>query len=175
MNKTRRIGSLILVCFAALAGGCASNSGVVPMGDNTFMVTRQAATGFSGSGSLKAEALQEASKFCAAQGKQLKIVAITEAQPPYILANFPKAEVVFKALDAGDPELKIESVVDPTGSRLKVGERPTARSAVEITERQVAAGDVYTELSKLDELHKKGVLTDDEFNAEKKKILNRSK
>jgi hypothetical protein len=175
MNKTRRIGSLILVCFAALAGGCASNSGVVPLGNNTLMITRQAATGFSGSGSLKAEALQEASKFCAAQGKQLKIVAITEAQPPYILGNFPKAEVIFKALDAGDPELKTESVVDPTGGRLKVGERPTARSAVEITERRVAAGDVYTELSKLDELHKKGVLTDDEFNAEKKKILNRSK
>ncbi len=29
-----------------LLAGCASNSGVVPMGNDTYMVSRQAATGF---------------------------------------------------------------------------------------------------------------------------------
>ena len=139
------------------------------------MITRQAATGFSGSGTLKAEALQEAAQFCATQGKQMKVVAITEAQPPYILANFPKAEVVFKALDAGDPELKNEPVIDPSGSRLKVGERPPERAAIDINEKQSTAGDLYTKLSQLDDLHKKGILTDAEFEAEKKKILDDSK
>jgi hypothetical protein len=145
------------------------------MGNNTYMVTRQAATGFSGSGKLKAKALREAAKFCTAKGKQMKVVAITEAKPPYILANFPKAEVIFKALDAGDPELKSESAIDPSGIQLKVGERPPARANLDINEKQTAAGDLYTELSKLDDLHKKGVLTDAEFEAEKKKILSRSK
>jgi hypothetical protein len=145
------------------------------MGNNTYMITRQASTGFSGSGTLKAEALEEAARFCTTQGKQMKVVAITEAQPPYILANFPKAEVVFKALDAEDPELKAEPVIDPSGSRLKVGERPPERAALDINEKQSTAGDLYTELSQLDELHKKGILTDAEFEAEKKKILDRSK
>ena len=155
--------------------GCASNSGVVSMGNNTYMVTRQAATGFSGSGTLKTDALQEAAKFCASQGKQMKVVAITEAKPPYILANFPKAEVVFKALDAGDSELKSESAIDPSGIQLKVGERPPERAAIDINEKQVGTYDPYAELAKIDELHKKGVLTDAEFEAEKKKILSRSK
>lgn len=145
------------------------------MGNNTYMITRQAATGFSGSGTLKAEALQEAARFCATQGKQLKVVAVTEAKPPYILGNFPKAEVVFKALDAGDPELKTESAIDPSDTQLKVGEHPLTRATVDLNEKHAGAGDLYTELSKLDELHKKGVLTDAEFEAEKKKILSRSR
>ncbi len=163
----------VSVCLAFM--GCASNSGVVSMGNNTYMVTRQAATGFSGSGTLKADALQEASRFCTDHGKQLKVVAITEAKPPYILANFPKAEVVFKALDAGDPELKSESAIDPSGVQIKVGERPPTQPAIDINQKQVTAGDLYTELTQLDELHKKGILTDAEFEAEKKKILNGSR
>ena len=38
-----------------------------------------------------------------------------------------------------------------------------------------AAGDLYTELIKLDDLRKRGILTEEEFQAEKKKVLSRSK
>jgi hypothetical protein len=95
--------------FAALIGvalaGCASNSGVVPIGKDTYMVSRQAATGFSGSGTLKAEAFREANEFCQLQHKVLQVVSTQEARPPYILANFPKAEVQFMCLDEKDPEV----------------------------------------------------------------------
>ena len=96
--------SLFLILCLGLVG-CASNSGVVPIGKDTYMVSRQAATGFSGSGTLKAEALQEANQFCASQGKKLQVVSTNEASPPYIFGNFPKAEVQFMCLDASDPEL----------------------------------------------------------------------
>lgn len=96
----------LLVLVVVVMGGCAINSGVVPMGQDTFMVSRQAATGFSGSGKLKAKALQEANEFCKNQGKCLQVIHINEASPPYILTNFPKAEVHFMCLDADDPELK---------------------------------------------------------------------
>lgn len=94
-----------LVILVALVSACASNSGVVPIGPDTYMVSRQAATGFSGSGTLKAEAFQEASKYCAEQNKKLQVVNTSEAQPPFILGNFPKAEVQFMCLDAGDRQL----------------------------------------------------------------------
>ena len=68
-----------------LVTGCASNSGVVPIGPDTFMVSRQAATGFSGSGTLKAEAFQEANQYCLSQKKKLQVVHTAEAQPPYVL------------------------------------------------------------------------------------------
>ncbi|MHB1076609.1 hypothetical protein [Thiobacillus sp.] len=94
-----------LLVIAVLVSGCASNSGVVPIGTDTFMVSRQAATGFSGSGTLKAEAFQEANQYCVSQHKKLQVVNTSEAQPPYVLGNFPKAEIQFMCLDVGDAEL----------------------------------------------------------------------
>ena len=98
-----RVSVRLLLSFAVV--GCASNSGVVSIGKDTYMVSRQAATGFSGSGTLKADAFREANKFCESQGKFMQVVRTDEAQPPYVLANFPKAEVQFMCLDEGDPEL----------------------------------------------------------------------
>jgi S1-C subfamily serine protease len=69
------------------------------------MVSRQAATGFSGSGDLKAEALREANQYCVSQKKTMQVVSTSEAKPPYIYGNFPKAEVQFMCLDPNDPEL----------------------------------------------------------------------
>lgn len=95
------------VVFGALllVGCAASSSNVAPMGPDSFMVSRQAATGFSGAGTLKAEALAEAEQYCAGRGKVFQATNVTEAQPPYVFGNFPKAEVQFTCLAAGDPRL----------------------------------------------------------------------
>lgn len=91
--------------LVVLLAGCASNSGIVPIGTDTYMVSRQAATGFSGSGTLKAEAFGEANRYCASQKKSMQVVNTNEATGPFIFGNFPKAEVQFMCLDAGDPDL----------------------------------------------------------------------
>lgn len=65
------------------------------MGEYRYMVSRQAATGFSGSGTLKAEALREADEHCRKANRVLVVNRVTEAKPPYILGNFPKADVEF--------------------------------------------------------------------------------
>ncbi len=75
------------------------------MGKDTFMVSRQAGSGFAGMGNLKADAFREANEFCVKQGKCLQVVSTNEAQPPYILANFPRVEVQFMCLNQNDPEL----------------------------------------------------------------------
>lgn len=111
----RILGLNGLLVLAATIAGCAANSGVVPMGKDTYMVSRQAATGFSGSGTLKADALREANEFCVSHCKVMQVVRTEEAQPPYVLANFPKAEVQFMCLDEHDPELvrpKLEREAD---------------------------------------------------------------
>lgn len=65
------------------------------MGEDRYLVSRQAATGFSGSGTLKAEALREADEHCRKLSRVLAVIKITEATPPYILGNYPKADVEF--------------------------------------------------------------------------------
>lgn len=81
-----------------ILSGCASNSGVVPMGNETYMVSRQAASAFSGMGTLKADAMREAYQQCQLTGKHVEVVEIIDAQPPYILGNFPKTEIRFKCV-----------------------------------------------------------------------------
>ena len=93
-----KMKKLLLVTLLGITG-CASNSGVVPMGSDTYFVSRQGATGFSGAASLKAESLQEANQFCLMQKKTMEVVNMTEAQPPFILGNYPKAEVQFKCVN----------------------------------------------------------------------------
>ena len=82
--------TLILLLVFAASSGCAVNSGVVSIGQDTFMVSRQAPTGFHGLGNLKAEALREANQYCATQGKVVSVVHESEAGPPFVWGNFPK-------------------------------------------------------------------------------------
>ena len=79
--------------------GCASNSGVVAIGSDKYMVSRQAATGFSGMGTLTADAMKEANDFCTAQNLTSKILSTKEAKPPYILGNFPKVDLQFTCVE----------------------------------------------------------------------------
>lgn len=94
----------LIVSFALV--GCASHTGIVSMGKDTYMIAKQQATGFPGLGNMKAEIISEASRHCTALGKELQIVTTQETQPPYILGNYPRSEIQFMCLSAGDPELR---------------------------------------------------------------------
>ena len=101
MNKTTYLAAIALTLSA-----CASHTGIVPMGRDTFMIAKQQATGFPGLGNMKAEIIAEASQYCVAQGKEFQIVSTQETQPPYILGNYPRSEIQFMCLSAGDRELQ---------------------------------------------------------------------
>ena len=93
-----------LIVLVILVAGCAANSGVIQIGADSFMVTRQAATGFTGTGTLKTDAIAEANQYCQGMNKGMKLVHAKEASPPFVLGNFPKAEIAFMCLDRNDPD-----------------------------------------------------------------------
>lgn len=98
--------NILLACAGAMAlCGCAMTSKVVPIGPDTYMVSKQASTGFSGTGTVKAEAMEIAGNYCSKQGKTMQVTHTEESRPPYVLGNFPRAEVQFMCLSNGDPEL----------------------------------------------------------------------
>ncbi len=101
MKKIAAIGVISLIMSA-----CASHTGVVSMGQDTFMIAKQQATGFPGLGNMKAEIIAEASQHCASLGKEFQIVSAQETQPPYVFGNYPRSEIQFMCLAAGDRELQ---------------------------------------------------------------------
>jgi Short C-terminal domain len=153
-----RILAAFIVYVGLMAAASASTSDVITLGDNTYSVTRQASSAFKRDvDALKAEAQDAAAKFCAAQGKQLKVVSVT-ADKPLFGFGYAKAKIVFKALNAGEVDLA-----------------PAASTANEPVEhRAPSTGELYNDLMKLDDLRKKGILTEEEFQSEKRKVLSHS-
>ena len=116
-------------------------------GDGAFQLTCTGRDKFHrGTGDLKAAATEAANAYCMAQNKQLKVVSTKEHKGIYLVGGFPSVTLVFKALNPTDSEAAGESPSPP-------------------------AGDFYAVLLKLDDLRKKGILTEEEFQTEKKKVL----
>ena len=84
---------LAFALFAVTA--CGAKSGIVAIGQNSYMATKQQSTGFPGLGNMKAEVLTEANSLCEKQGKVMKLTSSSETQPPYVLGNYPRVEVQF--------------------------------------------------------------------------------
>jgi hypothetical protein len=162
---------MVMLLAFALLSGCASNTGIVKIGKDTYMVSRQAATGFSGSGDLKAKCIEEARQFCEKQGKELQVISTWEASPPYILANFPKAEIQFMCLDINDPRFKPPQLEKSPDMVIKKDETIKADVNIRTKDANATSTDLYTELMKLDDLRKKNILTEEEFQAQKKRLL----
>ncbi|MFZ6719301.1 SHOCT domain-containing protein [Undibacterium sp. Ji49W] len=163
----------VLLCSAALLlTACASNSSVLSIGKDTYMVSRQAATGFSGSGTLKAEAFQEATQFCEKLGKSFQVVSTQEARPPYIFGNFPKAEVQFMCLNANDAELNRPKLKKTADTVVEIKNDNRGKLDAPVAPAAPASKDVYSELLKLDSLRKQGIITEAEFQTQKAKLLN---
>ena len=149
------LGSPVLAHAASSAA-----TEAVASGDNTLTITRRATSAFQRDTDQLKELVQEdAAKYCAAQNKQLKVVKLTSAKP-FFSTGYASATIVFKALAPGEVDVA-----------------PAAPGApvVQYVERPITTDEMYAELMKLDELRKKNILTDEEFQAEKKKVLARSK
>lgn len=104
--------------LSLMLSGCATNSGIVDLGNGTYMIAKQAATGFHGIGNIKAEAVQEGVKKCGSDGKSLKIISSVDSQPPYILGNFPRTELVFECLGGSSSSVVIKEPSELPKDRL---------------------------------------------------------
>jgi hypothetical protein len=106
-----------------------------------YRIYHRAATGFVSIQSIREAAEQRATDFANRQGKSFVVLGEKISQPPYILGNFPRIEIVFALIDKKD-------AVAASASR-----------------------DKYADLERLKKLFDSGALTKEEFEAEKAKVL----
>jgi hypothetical protein len=112
-------------------------------GREAYRVFQQGATGFVSIQSVRDDAEQRANDFCKRKtGGEMESLQETTANPPFILGNFPRIEIVFDC-------------VPNVASAAAVGDDPR-----------------YTKLVNLKKLLDGGVITQAEFDAEKAKILS---
>ena len=157
---TQRSLLLCLFGIAGVVGACATSSPVQQYVDSQssfsdppelishnfpdkdiYRIYHRASTGFVSIQSIRQAAEQRAQDFASRQGKGFVVLGEQISEPPYILGNFPRVEIVFALID------------NPT------------------QDRPAPMRDKYSELAKLKMLLDDGTLTQEEFEREKAKIL----
>jgi hypothetical protein len=158
ISKSVLVSSLALTLYLS---GCATSSPIQRYGESSssfsdppvlishsypekdiYRIYHRASTGFVSIQSIRQAAEQRAEDFARRQGKSFVVLGEQISQPPYILGNFPRIEIVFALID------KTEEVSRATPQQ-----------------------DRYVELEKLKKLLDQGAITQDEFDRGKAKIL----
>lgn len=168
MRFTLRIVHLIAVVGSVTGlSGCFSPE-IVQIAPDTYMISKSSAAGaFANTSALKAEAIREANEFAEKQGKVAVGISAKELRPAQ---GFPSFEYQFKVLDKHDPGARATDLGSTSDVVIESSE--TSRD-LRSSEGSRQEPDLYSELMKLDDLRKRGLLTDAEFEEEKRKLLNR--
>jgi len=145
-----------------LLSGC-STGRVVQTGKDTYMITGCTSTPFSKGDAVLAKLYGIGNKYCISKNKQLYTVK-TECGNWAAFARWSTAELTFKCLSENDPDF-----VNKRNDTVKTDVN------VRTKEESNKNPDLYTELMKLEDLRKKGVLTEDEFQTQKKLLLEKQK
>lgn len=84
-----------LLCLATvlLLAGCASTTGVISMGKDTYMIAREDNGPTASLGNIKAQTITEAGAFCSGKGKTLTVTK--ESDTPRSFGQFPQTTLQF--------------------------------------------------------------------------------
>ena len=155
-----------------LALGACANAGVVQVAPDTYLLSKQDNTGIFGNfARFKTEVIQEANDFAKTQGKVA--IPVTMNETPAGPGRFATFQYQFRIVDANDPSAQRVILTKQPDVLIEGSSRSTAD--VNVRTQSQPSTDVYAELIKLDDLRKRGILTEAEFEAQKKKLLEGKK
>lgn len=135
--------AITILLLLIFLSGCATGK-VVQTGKDNYMITGCTSTPFSKGDTVLAKLYEIGNKYCIGKNKQLNTVK-TECGNWAPFVRWSTAELTFMCLDASDPRLKTNGDVNNT---------------------------LEDKLQKLSKLLSDGLITKNEFEEQKKKLLN---
>jgi putative oligomerization/nucleic acid binding protein len=180
--------SYVVIAASAILQGCSDTAFIQPVssshskfegsvhaGDSTLIqagtpgnpelrVFSQGATAFVSIQSVRAISEERGAAFCHRKSKVMSPLRETAASPPFTSSNLPRVEIIFECVD--------RPAASPT---LAASPAPVANRVPDISGAPAAPGDdcsKYTKLISLKKLLDAGILTQQEFDREKAKILS---
>ncbi|RYG89253.1 MAG: SHOCT domain-containing protein [Alphaproteobacteria bacterium] len=143
---------LLLAGAVLVAPALAKDPEVIQLSADTYMVTYQNHAGiFARDTTTKKKVIETASRFAESKGMVLQPISMDFRDVGNGPAQWPSADYTFRLVPKGQESGAVDPAATSTSSN----------------------PDMYTELLRLDDLHKKGILTDAEFAGQKAKILAR--
>ena len=153
-----------LVCFSLVMLGVVGckDPELVQLSPGVYLLTDEDKGGaFGNTAKMKANVIRRANEFATSQGKVA--IPVTTHETPMAFGHFATFEYQFRLVDKDSPEARGLNTLGPM---------PTVSiQKIETTDSTQKSKDLYTELMKLDDLRKKGIINEEEFQAEKRKLL----
>ena len=153
----------LLVCLALSTLGIigCKNPEIAQISPGVYILSRQDYGGIFGNPSaMKMDVFREANAFAASQGKVA--IPVSTHEVPLAPGRMAQIEYQFRLVDPNHPQAQ--------EGMNTLGPTPTLQK-IETKDTTSRPNDVYGELVKLDDLRKRGIITDAEFEAQKKKLL----
>jgi len=142
---------------------------VMPKGGGVYMVTKTGKTGFTSLGKLRKKAYKVANEYAEDKGTTAEIISVVETRQAFMI--FPSVELTFRLVS----ESKVVS--DPNNNSIHISKSidaygRTTSGEIIINNKDKEDNEKYEKLMKLGKLRDAGILTEEEFQIEKKKILS---
>jgi len=158
-------------CLAFLIGTCASapamagKPDIIQIAPDTYIATVTNHAGiFANEATTKRKAVNAANEFAAKEGK-IAVARSLRSTPAYP-GHFATVEYQFIVVAPNDPEAKRTTLTPIADVTIDVNApAPAAQPASQ------SKPDIYAELLKLDDLRKRGLLSNEEFEMQKAKVL----
>ena len=158
-----KYGLFNIAIMAFLMTACTS-TGVIPIGPDTYTI---GTTSELSPAIAKKQAMKEAVAYCQSQGKEIMPMQTQHGSHRDAFGdNLATFDYTFRCLDQSDADLGRPELKNPTVD-INVDQK------IKTTGKKDSKSDLYTELKKLDQLKQDGILTEEEFQIQKKKILER--
>ena len=86
--------------------GCATSTGVIPAGPDTYTITTDSIVGVGTAGSIKISAIQDAKAYCASSGKKMRTVRppSLSSKTNFVGTRIKTYNITFKCLATGDKD-----------------------------------------------------------------------
>jgi hypothetical protein len=162
--------SLLAITLISSLVACAAAE-IVPMGTDTYMISQTSAGGvFTNMATLKSEVIKRANAFAESKGKVAVPIAAREA-PAVPGQRMPNFEYQFQLVDRNDPRAAGSGLVKTPDVLIENRGQAPAVTVNTGGKDASKSQDLYAELIKLDDLRKRGIITEAEFEAQKQKLL----
>jgi len=141
---------------------------VMPMGDGVYIVSKTGATGLTSLGTLRRKAIDAANEFAKKSNSSAEVISYNET--PMSFGVLPNIDLKFRLV------ANSKKLADSTTNTISLSSGYSANGKV--TDAQITiknpkedSNKKLERLEKLGKLYKDGILSKEEFEAEKKKIL----
>jgi|TARA_B110000908_G_C10039198_1_gene351009 hypothetical protein len=167
MKKT-----LLVLIVLVTVSGCGVKMGVsMPMGDGVYTLTGNGRSGYVPLGNIRRKVFKQAGLYAQNRNAELEVISVNEVKAGF--AIWPQVDLTFRLVNES---LKITEP-NNLGSKTIINSSSAngSSTSTHMTRKKdnaTKADNKYDRLSKIGELRTLGILTEEEFQKEKEKILN---